>query len=239
MKRLIIKKRLPRNLDSSGLSPLTLFVTSFAPIEIIELMLQYDPASTLRTDAFGATPLHLACLNGTTASIVKLIIDHDQGRSARIVDQDKYSVLHHAVEYICLLVERRVSLPANGSISIFSEHSEYMQIVQYLCDVAPEMVFHRIKDSGDTPLDIPHIILCRHPDPDSRECKRIRDIHKILRATSVKLYMEKKKRWEGVSGESGYKVGDKSNQSIPSLESSNQSALSSHQRSVHSALGSV
>ncbi len=196
IRKLIKRGRIGKYINNSGLSPLAILVTSFAPTELIKEFLEFDPEATVRTDSFGATPLHLACLNGTTAETVKLIIEHDQGRSAKIVDHDHCSVLHHAVEYICLLIEKRMSLPSEGSLSIYSEHSAYLDIVRSLCDCAPEMVIHGTKDNGDTPLDIPQIVLARQECETARQSKRIHEVYMMLRDTSIKVYLERKKRWE-------------------------------------------
>jgi len=228
--RFIRRHRISKYRDHSGLSPLALLITSFPPISVVKTLLKCDPEATTRTDSFGATPLHLACLNGVTAETVKLIIDHDQGCSARMLDNDHYTVLHHAVEYICLLIEKRSSLPSDSSISIASEHNAYMEIVQMLCDAAPEMVFQTTKDSGDTPLDIPQIVLTRHSHQRNKyHYERISEVYQMLKKTSIKVYTERKHKWE----RDGYVINDRVNceVSIPSLVSSNFSSQSSRQLS--------
>ena len=203
-------------------------MSSFAPLDVIQLLLHHDPEATMRIDNFGATPLHIACLNGTSPEIVKFIVEHDKGSSARILDNDDYSVLHHAVEYICLLIEKRMTFSSDSSLSIQTEHNAYMEIIQCLCYVVPEMVLQATKDSGDTPLDIAQIILSRQNEY-SRHCKRIEEVYKILKKTSINLYSQKKKNWECI----GYDKKKNCGNSIPSLQNSSQSSKTFNSKESH------
>jgi len=197
------KSQLQHMVDPSGLSPLSLAVSSNAPLSIIRELLMADPQGVSKTDNFGATPLHLACLNGTTPDIIRLIMDSDGGKSAHVVDRDDYTVLHHAVEYVCLMVERRYtscnnvySMSNESSDSIRSEHEDYLEIIKLLCRTAPEMVNKVTKDSGDSPLDIPQIIMMKKSGSKCERDTRLKEVYRLLRETSIYEYRTKKKQWE-------------------------------------------
>lgn len=232
------KSHLSHMIDPSGLSPLSLAVSSNAPLSIIREMIIADPRGATKADNFGATPLHLACLNGTTPDIIRLILDSDGGKSARAVDRDDYTVLHHAVEYVCLLIERRYtskndmySSSLESSDSIRSEHEDYLEIIKQLCRTAPEMVNKVTKDSGDTPLDIPQIIMMKNSGTKGERDARLTEVYRLLRETSIYVYRTKKKQWEidgSTSRESQCDDVMACENSLPSLTSSSlaSSALS-------------
>jgi hypothetical protein len=243
------KNNLSEIVDPSGLSPLSLAVSSNAPLSIIREIIIADPQGATKTDNFGATPLHLACLNGTTPDIIRLILDSDGGKSARAVDRDDYTVLHHAVEYVCLLIERRYtsknqmySSSLESSDSIRSEHEDYLEIIKQLCRTAPEMVNKVTKDSGDTPLDIPQIIMMKNSGARFERDARLAEVYRLLRETSIYVYRTKKKQWE-IEGSISRKPESEDTtmaceNSLPSLTSSSlaSSALSNLRESKISSI---
>lgn len=194
-----------RLVDKTGLTPLAVSVASYAPVELIRTMIEAYPDAVLISDGNGATPLHLACLNGTTPSIVVLLLEGHESQIETMVDNHNYTVLHHAVEYVCLLIENRYSYKEteNSQItySIASEHDDYLEIVKILCKAGPGMVHRCTTDSGDTPLDIPQVILCRIITKSSRHeheilARRLLEVYHVLKETSIKYYIIQKKNWE-------------------------------------------
>ena len=133
-----------------------------------------------------------------------------------MVDQSNCTVLHYAVEYLCLLVESIYSLnpqssepgdcSSSGATSTdkFTECEDYFDIVKFLCEVNPKMVHVAVKDRGDTPLDIPQVILYSSVDDTFKEgsdaYSYIQEIYAILKQASIKVYCSQKKQWEADRG---------------------------------------
>lgn len=215
--------------DASGLTPLALAVSYQAPENIVREILSADPESPLQVDSFGATPLHLACLNGTTPDIVRMIICQDNGQSAKAVDHDNYSVLHHAVEYICIRIdnwyENAMDLADSKSLesdSFDAEFEDYLEIIKLICYKAPQTVHCKTNDSGDTPLDIPNIILLKPTSKHPQMQERLLEVYRLLKKTSVHVYREQRRVWEGARAR-GNKAGVQCDGSIPSIMSSTAS----------------
>ena len=194
-----------RLVDKTGLTPLAaVSASSYAPVELILTMIEAYPDAVLISDDNGATPLHLACLNGTTPGIVDLLLEGHESQIETMVDNRNYTVLHHAVEYVCLLIENRYSYKetenSQSTCSIASEHGDYLEIVKILCKAGPGMVHRCTKDSGDTPLDIPQVILYRQRITKSSRyenlARRLLEVYQLLRETSIKYYINQKKNWE-------------------------------------------
>lgn len=209
--------------DSSGLTPLALAVSFHAPEYIVRDILRADPESPQKVDAFGATPLHLACLNGTTPDIVRLIMEQDNGLSAKAVDRGNYSVLHHAVEYICLLIENRHKSFADND-TIESEHEDYLEIIKLICSKAPHVVHYKTNDDGDTPLDIPNIIMLKQVKKNPQLEGRLLEVYQLLKRVSVSVYRHRKRQWESASVHSSDSKAIGCDGSLPSMMSSNASS---------------
>ena len=189
--------------DRTGLTALAVAVSSYAPLDIIKTIIEASPESTSAVDEFGATPLHLACLNGTNVDVVRLILVHGDGRSVAARDFQNYTVLHHAVEYVCTLIENRYfgedEVMGGSDYSIESEKQDYLEIIKLLCEKCPENIHVATADNGDTPLDIPQIVMAkRGTDPTGRNhhIERLTEVYILLKRTSIKVYREKKQKWE-------------------------------------------
>ena len=213
--------------DENGLSVLAIAASSFAPLDIVDSIIKSHPESTSLTDEYGATPLHFACLNGTTPDVVRLFLQHDLN-SIKIVDNSNYSVLHHAVEYVCLLIENRHRSKSSGDGStIGTEFSDYLEIIKLLCKAAPEMVHCVTNDNNDTPLDIPQSVLTSYTSIDKNTpiVKSLMNVYRILKTTSIHVYRENKKLWEDTFDQSILK---KSSQDLSSAPSMNPSDISTN-----------
>ena len=164
--------------DASNLNCLALALGNNAPIDVIQDMISIDPSLAKSKDMFGASVLHIACLNGTSYELILLILGQ-YGELVRDLDFDKRAPLHHAVEYAC----------QSGD-----ESYSYMDVIEAICMRAPEMVHLSDKD-GDTPIDLVQLIKL-DTNEKSREYARLHRIYTFLRKTSVEVFRQQKKRWE-------------------------------------------
>lgn len=224
-----------RCVDETGLTTLSISVSSYAPLDIIKTIIESHPESASQVDEYGASPLHLACLNGTNADVVRLIMAHDDGRTASVPDHQNYTALHHAVEYVCVLIENRYygEISADGSShnSIATEQQDYLEIIRILCQKCPETVHIATKDKGDTPLDIPQIIMMRRNDPSGKYIhhKRLLDVYELLKDASIRVYCQKKYKWENEQG----KVTTSTNTTTQYEDSVDPSLISSIESQSH------
>lgn len=170
--------------DDSNLSCLSLALGYQAPLEIINMMIEVDPQLAFRKDAFGATALHVACLNGASPNLVDLLLKrHDE--IAYEVDLDKRGALHHAVEYAC---DREVIHHEDYT------HDTYVDVIQNLCNAAPDMLYC-YDNTGETPIDLVQRIK-RKNEKSGPMYEKLQLIYLELTAQSVKLYRENRRRWE-------------------------------------------
>lgn len=214
--------------DPTGLSVLGMSVGSNPPLSIVQQILKTNPSLSLQPDNFGALPIHLACLNGASASVIRYLIQNDNGTSVMIADEDKRIPLHHAVEFSARLdiQENSSSVDLNSdsqsSLSSYSNFEEDLDIIRELCRAAPELVIYTDKN-GDTPLDVAHVI--KGLAHTSKQRFRINKVYAILRDCSIQVYKKKKRGWEysgyrdhnthsGDLGTSGSTVNSSSNESI-------------------------
>mmetsp|Transcript_28291 Transcript_28291/g.34965 ORF Transcript_28291/g.34965 Transcript_28291/m.34965 type:complete len:291 (+) Transcript_28291:126-998(+) len=178
---------------SFGITVLSLALGHEAPIDIVERILDLEPALPLQKDVLGASPLHVACLNGAPLPAIKLLIDQ-YPFLVPDVDGDNRTPLHHAVEYICKGGQRH------------ENKEEALAVVKELLRVSPEIV-HWGDVNGDSPLDLIHIDMVDsesiQSSIDSNEYyDYIGYIYQYLKMISIELYIHQKKGWE----ERGYNV---------------------------------
>lgn len=199
-----------RLVDRTGLSALAVSVSSYGPIDIVKTIIEVNPESASLVDQYGASPLHIACLNGTNLETFRLVMEHDKKGTAGTPDKNNYTVLHHAVEHVCMLIENRYfgeDQVMGGSMqSIESEHEDYLEIIRILCQKYPKNVHIATKDNGDTPLDIPHIILMRRSENkniNSPHYIRLMEVYQLLKEASVRVYRERKAIWESEPNKQG------------------------------------
>lgn len=96
--------------DPSGLSILSVAVMSDPPLEILHLIIKLNPGASLEQDDYGSTPLHLACLNGASSDVIRILLEHDNGISAAVPDDmDRRVPLHHAVEFAARLDKKQLT----------------------------------------------------------------------------------------------------------------------------------
>ena len=204
--------------DNTNLSCLALALAYQAPLDIIEHMIQIDPSplTSYACDDYGATPLHVGCLNGASLESLDLIL-RKYKHLVTMLDCDQRAPLHHAVEYACdccggnsttLCDSSSTSddLSCNSGSSIECEqepgtttrqsYSYCVRLLEMLCKAAPEVV--HVQDNngkGLTPLDIVQIYKAKR-DPDSEEHKKLHSLYEVLRDTSILVYRTNKLFWE-------------------------------------------
>ena len=212
--------------DDTGLTVLSYALGSNPPLDVVELLLKVNPSASIQADEYGAVPLHVACLNGASFSVIDLLIRHDKTKSLRIPDHDLRVPLHHAVEFSARLDDTPVvadnsdddgDLDCGSSASSFEED---LEIIRRLCELAPEMVHYQNKNK-DSPIDVAHAIktLANTPKKNSR----IDLVYGILKRTSIQLYQEQKRIWE----ERGFVQDPKllRESEVPSMASSEASTV--------------
>ena len=150
--------------DDTNLSCLSVAIAYQAPLEIIKDMVQIDPSLLTYNgyDDYGATPLHVGCLNGASLETLDFILNRCK-ELATALDRDQRSSLHHATEYVCGCCSSDSSTSANESNSSEQEekplrrrpYSYCISLLKMICKAAPEMVHVQDNiDNGLTPLDL-------------------------------------------------------------------------------------
>jgi hypothetical protein len=184
----------------SNLTCLGLAICHGAPIDILQDMIRIDPSLPTIRDTYGLTVLHLGCLNGAPLRIIEYLLDLDKQQQnkyshdsslglPRILDNDRRSPLHHAVEYACCSIMDIVDDEYNYPVSY------YIIALQKICLSAPEMVFVQDYD-GITPIDMVQDIKAE-TKLDSKAFERLDIIYQVLKVTSIHVYKTNQRRWEG------------------------------------------
>mmetsp|Transcript_16923 Transcript_16923/g.21414 ORF Transcript_16923/g.21414 Transcript_16923/m.21414 type:complete len:293 (-) Transcript_16923:178-1056(-) len=175
-----------------GISTLALALGHNAPLEIVETILDLDPTLALQKDVLGASPLHIACLNGAPLHSIKLLVQ----RYPHLVpdrDSDLRTPLHHAVEFICRM--------DNGVLHQDQDSQSMLDIVKELISVSPDTI-HWTDKHGDSPLDLTHIIMIETDSSsfteDESTFRRVEQLYRFLKKESIKTYLRNKKKWEQI-----------------------------------------
>lgn len=214
--------------DATELSCLAMALVTRTPIDIVKRMIEIDPNLLYQQDVYGATPLHVACLNGTTVESLEAILKCDEQNItlrgskneglASLLDSDRRSALHHAVEYACANAQNtikntnktpvflfcwsneEISRPEKTRTAVTRIHQAYsLRMIKMICEASPKMVFVKC-ESGLTPVDILHIhrgnLYIKTQTEDSAEYRFLSEIYSILKRTSIQQYKKQKLLWE-------------------------------------------
>ena len=166
--------------DESGLSLLGMALGFEAPLDIIKAILAMDPAQAGSRDFYGATPLHVACLNGASLEAVLYLL-LTKKELASTLDKDRRIPLHHAVECLC-----------RNEI----DFDQGLEVINALLNAHPSSIHHSDKHR-DSPIDL--VQLARiDTESDSKDSKRLEKLYSILRDMGVEVYKTKKLRWEAI-----------------------------------------
>ena len=164
--------------DDSGLSLVGMALGFEAPLDIIKSILTLDPNQSDATDFFGANPLHVACLNGASLEAVQYLLGNYRHLASRR-DKDFRVPLHHAVECLC-----------RDEI----DFTEGTKVVDALIEVHPDSIYASDKHD-DSPIDLVQVARMEVRN-ESKDAKRLMRLYVYLRRISVKVYRDRKERWE-------------------------------------------
>lgn len=164
--------------DGSGLSLLGMALGFDAPMDIIKLILDMDRSQASATDLFGATPLHIACLNGASHETIRYLLQSRQGL-AQLHDRDRRIPLHHMVECLC-----------RDEI----DFTEGLHILKLLTSSYPDGI-NNTDRCDDTPIDLVQVARMEE-DPSSEEYERLTRIYRVLRSIGILVYRQQKMKWE-------------------------------------------
>ena len=171
-------KRLCSERDDSNCSCLALTLCYNAPAYIVEMIIEVDSSLATEKDVFGATALHIACLNGTRGDLVLLLLQR-MPELVTVVDNDHRVPLHHAVEYIC-----------QPGCQFEAGHD----VISLLCKAGPKTV-NKSDSNGETPVDLVQHVKSKLL-PSSAEHMRLHSIYILLRDVRIEVYRDDKRRWE-------------------------------------------
>jgi len=164
--------------DESGLSLLGMAFGFEAPLDIIKSILEMDPTQADSRDNFGASPLHVACLNGASAEAVLYLL-HKCQHLTSLIDTDRRIPLHHAVECLC-----------RNEI----EFNEGIQIINALVEVYPDSI-HAADKHSHSPTDLLQLVR-NNARPDSKDSNRLAQLYLVLKGISVRVYKHNKAKYE-------------------------------------------
>lgn len=172
-------KDMCRERDDSGLTLVGMALGFEAPLDIIKSIFQLDPSQISATDFFGATPLHVACLNAASLDAIEYLLVASNNSLAKIRDKDHRIPLHHAVECLC-----------RNEIG-FTEGTE---VIEMLIEADPDAI-HAADKHDDSPLDLVQLARMEVYSV-SKELSRLSRLYEYLRQVSVRVYKVKKETWE-------------------------------------------
>lgn len=164
--------------DDSGLSLLAMALGFEAPLDIIKSILEIDPSQAQIVDCFGATPLHVACLNGASPTAVVYLLEHHK-HLAKSRDRDSRLPLHHAVECLC-----------RDEI----DFDQGTKVINVLVEAYPDAI-HESDKHNDSPIDLVQLARMK-VSIESKEFKRLTKLYLMLKDISIRVYKNEKAKWE-------------------------------------------
>ena len=174
--------------DSTGLSLFCFAIASGAPNDVLDTILKIDPKQSHSADCFGATPLHIACLNGAPVRAIKYLIKI-RGELVKAQDIDLRVPLHHAVE--CLVRDE------------ISFH-DGIECIQRLCD-ADSTLIHSTDKYSDSPIDLLQGAISLMNIRQNKRYDALYKLYNFLTELSIKEHKRKKLFWES----QGYDTSEK------------------------------
>ena len=165
--------------DSTGLSLFCFAIASGAPNDVLDTILKIDPKQSHSADCFGATPLHIACLNGAPVRAIKYLIKI-RGELVKAQDIDLRVPLHHAVE--CLVRDE------------ISFH-DGIECIQRLCD-ADSTLIHSTDKYSDSPIDLLQGAIAVMNIRKDKRYDALYKLYNFLTELSIKEHKRKKLYWE-------------------------------------------
>ncbi len=191
--------------DSTGLSLFGYAVASGAPNDVLDAIIKVEPSQFYSPDHFGATPLHIACLNGAPLRTVKYLIKISQGELVRARDSDARVPLHHSVECVA-----RGEMPYGDAI----------ECIQRLYDADTSLI-HASDNYSDSPIDIAQIAISRTKSKEMYNT--VYKLYQFLTSLSIKEYKRKKNIWENEGYDTGFHMSKESVGTISTATASDMS----------------
>lgn len=162
--------------ETSGLTVLSACVGFGAPFYILDQILKLEPGQYLKTDRFGATALHIACLNGQEYEIIEYLLDRCPDMAFIVDLEAARTPLHHITECLCM-----------GEIDVLSGK----KVILKLFEINPSAIFQPDK-CGDTPIDIVQISRILRAEHE----QYLYDLYDFMRGLAILLYKRNKISWE-------------------------------------------
>jgi hypothetical protein len=164
--------------DTSGLTFLGLCVAFSAPEEVLRQVLDMHPQHVFAQDIYGATALHIACLNGASLQTVFVLINECKDL-VKVPDIDGRLPIHHCVECIC-----RDEISLDASINVMRAN----------IDVDPDIL--TVEDNnGCTVVDLIQDARCIETNTTS-ENQRLKAVYRFLKTSTIQNWKMKKQMWE-------------------------------------------
>ena len=195
------REKIGRHKDELNTPVLSLAMGFMAPLDIIQHLYQSNPASIFETDDYGASVLHIACINSASDTCIDYILSQtgvNERELATKLDRDDRCALHHAVECACF--GREDSLHTRSYLNTTDEEKEsYLNVIRRVIRAAPEML-NKYDNESLTPIDMVQRIKVDTSTTVIKEYQRLDEIYQVLQKASVAYYRERKRAWE----KSGY-----------------------------------
>ena len=166
-----------RHQDSTGLSLLSLCLGLHAPLDILSDIHNLDPNQAYQVDVYGASAMHIACLNGASLQSISSSFMPKSLVSAKDLDGSL------PIHLLMTCLERK-------EIKVESA----MDIVNWMTNIDPDILFTQ-DNLGFTPVDIIQSAKSR-VDEGTKEYDRLKDIYIQLRQAYITCWKIKKSRWE-------------------------------------------
>ena len=191
------RAKIGRHKDDLNTPALALALGYMPPLDIIQQIYQINPASVFEIDDYGASVLHIACINGASYICIDYILSLkgvNERQLGTTLDCDKRYALHHAVEYACL--GREDAIHARSYLNTTNEEKEsYLNVIRRVIRAAPEMLNQYDDKDSITPIDMVQLRKVR-TSTVSNEYKRLDEIYQVLRRASITHYRKRKRVWE-------------------------------------------
>jgi len=171
-----------------------------ASFEAIEFLLKIHQEAVKKLDLDQRSPLHHA-VECACCTIVDGNDNNNKNSNSSVEKEKKKKRKLDAGKSSFRMTRNSTSndySEEDDSILINSRHRqdllEEVQVVAFLCDMAPEMV-HTRDNAGVTPTDLVQNVKF-NTDPSSDNYFRLQRVYKVLRKTSIRIYKKNKELWE-------------------------------------------
>lgn len=230
-----------------------------APKFVLKAIIELNPNILLTLpDENGRLPLHVACLDGASLSIISMLLSLESPKGihcnehfseqASVVDYSNRTPLHYAIERLiscCKKESKYTTIYDSDEAMMAAEKSrqkkeETLKIISCLVKLHPDAVLHA-DDQNDTPIDLlqkaRRIKTRKKRKYYRQDYKTIEDTCRLLRVTAVDVYRKRKLRYEmmGCDSYNNRRQGDLSQRSYYRKDASVERSTRSVERSTITA----